>query len=227
MSAIETPREIFLDACEKVAASLAPFAFKYTRSRQCARRSHGDFDYRVSFQSSHLNVGGHYVALWIHATVSSRRLESWRSAQSRCLILGGAVAGGQIGNLLRPHSWRDWNLALAPEVVIADAISAVHAIAVPFFERFSDVPTLCSLLQREELPGFHISRALEFLLCFDDREAAEQALHSFFRSRAELLPEYRHYLLEFTDRGLPAIPRTGFAYELAFSTVAFGLAPPK
>ena len=72
----------------------------------------------------------------------------------------------------------------------------------------------------------HITHAIEFLLCFADRSAADAALSSFFHSRPGLLADYQTHLQEFQLRGLPQVRRTGFAYELAFATVAYGLTSP-
>jgi hypothetical protein len=225
---MDSPRDLYLAACAEVAASLSPLGFKFAKSGPHAQRKDGDFTYRVSFQSSHYNVAGHFVALWIHANVLSKRLAEWRASQARSLGSADHAAGGQIGNLVRPHRWREWNLAVSTRPdVIADAISSVHSIGLPYFERFADIPSLCALLQREELPAMHIAHAIEFLLCFADRSAADAALSSFFRSRPALLADYNTHLREFQERGLPAVRRTGFAYELAFATVAYGLTSPK
>ena len=206
---------------------MVPLGFNYTRSSRRTLRKKGEFTCCVSFQSSHLNVAGHYIALWIHATVLSNRLAEWRKSQSRAFGSGEGVAGGQIGNLVRPPRWRDWNLAdPRRDTVIVDAISVVHSIALPYFGRFEDIPALCSVLQNEELPGMIMSRAIEFLLCFADRSAANDALKSFFRSRPDLLPEYHHHLQRFLQDGLPRFCPTSYAHELAFATVAFSLTAP-
>ena len=227
MRIMDSPREVYLAACADVATSLVPLGFKFAKSGPHAQRKDGDFTYRVSFQSSHKNVADHSVALWIHSNVLSKRLAQWRTSQARTLGSGDYVAGGQIGNLVRPHRWRDWNLALEPRTdVIADATAAVRSIALPYFERFADVPSLCALLQREELPAMQVAHSIEFLLCFADRSAADATLSHFFRLRPELLADYHVYLREFQERGLPPVRRTGFAYELAFATVAYGLTPP-
>jgi len=110
--------------------------------------------------------------------------------------------------------------------VIADATSTVHSIALPYFERFADIPSLCALLQREELPAMQTAHAIEFLLCFADRSAADAALSNFFRMRPELLADYYARLSECRERGLSQVRRTGFARELAFATVAYGLTSP-
>lgn len=224
---MDTPRELFLAACTEIAGSLSSLGFKFAKSGPHAQRKDGDITYRVSFQSSYKNIPGHYVALWIHATVSSKLLAEWRASQPHALGVGGHVAGGQIGNLVRPHGWRDWNLAgSAMRAVIADATSTVHSIALPYFERFSDIPGLCASLQGEELPAMDTARAIEFLLCFANHAAADTALSAFFRARPDLLADYHIHLREFRRSGLPKVHMTGFGYELAFVTVAYGLTPP-
>jgi hypothetical protein len=224
---MDSPRDLFLAACTEIAESLSPLGFKFAKSGPHAQRKDGDFTYRVSFQSSHKNVPGQYVALWIHATVLSKRLAEWRASQPHAVGVGDGVAGGQIGNLVRPHGWRDWNLAGSiMRAVIADATSTVRSIALPYFERFADIPSLCALLQREELPAMETARAIEFLLCFADHASADTALSAFFRARPDLLADYHTHLQEFRQSGLPKVCCTGFAYELAFATVAYGLTPP-
>lgn len=221
----ESPRELFLESCGRIADSLAPLGFKYAKSGPHTQRKHGEFSYRVSFQSSRYNTAGEYVALWIHANVFSKRLAAWRAAQAWTLHSGDYVAGGQIGNLVVPNRWRDWNLAEGIGTT-TEAISAVQEVALPYFKRFEDVPGLCGLLQREEIPGLYIGPAIEFLLCFADRDEAHAALSNFFKRRPELLPEYHIHLREFRENGMPMPRRTGFAYELAFATVAYDLEAP-
>ena len=61
---------------------------------------------------------------------------------------------------------------------------------------------------------------------YGNQAAANVALARFFRSRPDLLDDYHKHLLEFQQKGLPQVRRTGFAYELAFATVSYGLIPP-
>ena len=197
---MNAPRELYLAACTEIAESLSPLGFKFARSGPRAQRTDGEFTYRVSFQSSHKNIPGHYVALWIHATVWSKRLGEWRASQAHTLGVGDGVAGGQIGNLLQAYGWRDWNLAVPTRpAVIADAISAVHSIALPYFAKFADLRSLCALLQREELPAMRSTEAIEFLLCFAERSAADAALRSFFHRRSDLVADYRTHLQQFRE----------------------------
>lgn len=224
---MDSPRDCYLAACVEIAKSLSPLGFTFAKSGPHTQQKSRDFTYRVAFQSSHENVPGRYVALWIHAAVFSKRMAEWRASQPNAIGVGKRIAGGQIGNLVQPPGWREWNLASSTRaVVIADAISAVHSIALPYFRRFADIPGLCTLLQREELPAMGITSAIEFLLCFTNRSAAEAALSAFFQSRPDLLADYHTHLQAFRESGLPSARRTGFAYQVALATVAYGLTPP-
>jgi hypothetical protein len=156
---MDSPRDLFLAACTEIAESLSPLGFKFAKSGPHAQRKDGDFTYRVSFQSSHKNVPGQYVALWIHATALSKRLAEWRASQPHAVGVGDGVAGGQIGNLVRPHGWRDWNLAGSiMRAVIADATSTVRSIALPYFERFADIPSLCDCFSVRSCPRSRSAR---------------------------------------------------------------------
>jgi hypothetical protein len=102
----------------------------------------------------------------------------------------------------------------------------IHTTALPFFDRFADVQRLCRSLVLGEAPWFFIGPTIEFLLCFSDQKTTDDAVHSFFHAKPELLPEFRHHLKEFSKHGLPDRSQSGFAQDLAFATVAYALNPP-
>ena len=68
--------------------------------------------------------------------------------------------------------------------------------------------------------------ALEFLLCFATASAAQAALDRFVAARPDLLPQYHADLERFRRDGLPSIPRTGYAPQIAFATLAYKLQSP-
>ena len=227
---MQTTREIYLDACALIGSALGHHGFKYAKSGPHAKRTHGDFSFAIHFQSSVYNSAGANVALWIHAIVRSKRLSAWRAAQPHALRTDDWVAGGQIGNLRTPHHWLDINLADAASrpATILSAVAAVEAFALPLFAAFEDVSGFCERLVTADVPGMEMPLALEFLLCFADRSAADTALSRFFQSRRDLLPDYQSLLGEFRQRGLPHfVAGSGFAQELAFATVSYALTPPK
>lgn len=224
----ESPREVYLKACQHIANVLVPDGFTYARSSQSLTRKTKDFSFHIYFQSDRNNVAGELVALWIHAGVRSKRLKAWRVAQPQPFRTDDGIAGGQIGNLLPQHSWMEWNLA-DPDSrarLLSDAIATIRLIAFPFFALFEDVSALCQRLVVEELPGTHLPSNLEFLLCFGNKQMAESCLHRFLFARPDILAEY-HVELEKVNRdGIPHARRTGYAVELAYVTTAYGLEPP-
>jgi len=221
-------RDAFLSACASITATLTPCGYKYAKSGPHASRTNGEFTYRISFQSSRGNVAGAYVALWIHATVFSRRLQKWRASQPIALYTGNFVAGGQIGNLLKEHTWRNWNVSdpVARKVAIDDAAAALRDIALPYFSRFDDIPSFCDVIQREDVPSMEIGRAIDFLMCYADRDAATNAMRRFLTARPNLQPLYSETLSEIRHKGPTGANSGGFVHKLALATFAYGLAPP-
>ena len=221
----ESPRDVYAAGCRSIADALAADGFAYAKSSQRLTRKGRDFTFRISFQSSHQNVPGELVALWIHAVVYSPTLKKWRGRHPH---VGGSwdrVAGGQIGNLVSPHSWMEWNLGpLADrERQIADAVATIRRIAFPYFARFEDVPGLAARLATEAIPSFDPDDALDFLMCFATPSDAARAARGVLRRFPEARQEYPAALARFRDEGLPAHELTGYADILAAATVLFGL----
>jgi hypothetical protein len=225
---VQTTRDIYLDACAETGSALARHGFKYAKSGPHAKRSHGDFSFGIHFQSSVYNSAGSNVALWIHTNVRSKRLCSWRAAQQHAIRTDDWVAGGQIGNLRTPPHWLDINLADAASRpgAISSAIGAIEDFGLPLFAAFENVPALCDRLAAEDVPGFEASLAIEFLLCFGTMSAATAVLERFFATRSDLLSQYRAEVDRFRNEGLPQVLRSGYALQLAFATIAYGLKPP-
>jgi hypothetical protein len=225
---VQTTRDIYLDACAEIGSALARHGFKYAKSGPHAKRSLGDFSFGIHFQSSVYNSAGANVALWIHANVRSNRLCSWRAAQPHPIRTDDWVAGGQIGNLRTPPHWLDINLADAASrrAAISSAVGAIEDFGLPLFTAFENVPALCDRLVTDDVPGFEASLAIEFLLCFGTLSAATAILERFFAHRPDLLSQYRAELDRLRSEGLPRVLRSGYAVQLAFATIAYGLKPP-
>jgi hypothetical protein len=91
----KAPRQVYLEACRAIADALAVDGFKYLRSRATLTRKTSDFGFSIHFQSSHHNVAGELVRMWIHAGVTSPALKSWRSTHPCLMGRSELVAGGQ------------------------------------------------------------------------------------------------------------------------------------
>lgn len=227
-SSAEPPREVFLAGCQQIADAFAADGFVYARSSQKLTRKTSDFSFRILFQSSHHNIAGELVALWIHAHVDSKRIGAWNNARPRPSKSDG-VGGGQIGNLLPAASWMEWNLADGANraAVLSDAVATIRRVVLPFFALFDDVPALCERLVNEDVPGMDVlGPPIEFLLYFADRPRAEACMHRFLSARPEILEQYHRHLATFRSTGLPEVIRTGYAIQLAAATVEHGLTPP-
>ncbi|MCI0737630.1 MAG: hypothetical protein L0Y72_01205 [Gemmataceae bacterium] len=174
------------------------------------------------FQSSHHNISGEHVALWIHAYVRSARIKKWRKGQPG-LHATNYVAGGQLGNLQQDHSWLEWELAKPRKRngTIRDALKAIEDLAFPYFARFEDLPTLFQLLVKQELPEMSIDCVIDFLMCFADRPAAQLALTNFLKQRRNLIEEYRQSYRRYARDGLQSKRPSGYAEQLAFAAHAF------
>jgi hypothetical protein len=219
----ESPREVYLASCASIGAYLEDaFGFRYAKSGPRARRRSGDFTFEVSFQSSHNNVAGQHIALWIHGTVRSERLRRWRERQRHLLPLD-AVAGGQLGNLQADTSWLEWELAKVRkrDETIRDAIHAIEVLALPYFARFEDLPSLVETLVKEELPSMSIDRAIEFLMCFAGQPQARLAAANFLAAHRDLVGAYEESYQRYAEDGAGSKRASGYAEQLALASHAY------
>ncbi len=220
---METPRDVYLAACASIGAHLEEsFGFKYAKSGPRARKRSGDFTLHILFQSSHHNIAGEHVNLCIHGNVQSAKIKKWREAQP-FLQSFDYVAGGQIGNLQTDHCWLDWELAnpRKREETIRSAIKAIEELALPYFAKFENLPSLFQLLVKEDMPAMTIDRVVEFLICFADQSTARLAAANFLKRRTDLIQAYRQSYAQYTEIGLDSKHPSGYAEQLAFASHAF------
>lgn len=221
-SDFESPREIYRRGCAAIGKSLSALGYQYLKSSQTLKRKSGIFAYEIRFQSSMHNIHGELVALWIHANVKSPSLEKWRVDQS--IFKNSFVAGGQIGNLSKPYSWMEWNLA-SPDTFdeqITDAVSTIERLAFPYFAMFEDVPSLVDRLMLEEIPSFMPSQVIQFIMCFGTKEQAIKAATNMLRTLNGALEIYEPYLARLRADGLPHHQINGNGEVLAEATIRFG-----
>ena len=194
MAASDSPRDVYLAACEQVGAALAGDGFQYARSGQHATRKRDNWTDRVVFQSSHSNVAGSVVKLWVAATVSNSALGSWRT-RTDSPFAGSRVAGGHLGNLAA-GTWREWNVAdpVKREEAIVEILRAVRDIALPYFALVSDPPALLARLSSDEVPLLDLKDAVELLLFALGPEAAQQYFSVWCKRHGELMPSINEHV---------------------------------
>ncbi|TPN79450.1 hypothetical protein FJ987_11490 [Mesorhizobium sp. CU2] len=90
----ELPKQVFLDGCRQVSAWLEPIGFLFAKSGPHASRRAGDWTFKISFQSSNVNVAGEYVELTVHASVCSKALKEWDEGSAWPADASDWVAGG-------------------------------------------------------------------------------------------------------------------------------------
>lgn len=221
-SAPESPREIYAAACAEIATHFSGRGYRFAKSGPHATRKSGDFTYQIGFQSSHKNVAGVTVKLWVHGTVFSKRLETWRSSHPQLRVID-YVAGGQIGNLTDDTIWHDWNLAdpNTRQSTIDAVILTIESVAMPYFAQFDDLKVLIPKLQHSDVPSMPIDCAIEFLMCFADHHAAKTAGANFLKRHPNLVHSYTRDLQRYADRGLDWSPPSGYARQLAFASHLF------
>jgi hypothetical protein len=222
-AAIETPREVFDDACRRIAEAFEPDSYRYSKSGQHFTRSKGDFRFRVSLQSSRNNVADEFVALWIHGNVLSPTLKKWRREHRALRSDFDFVVGGQIGNLRKNTGWLEWNLAdpKRRDEQIESAIEGVRKIIFPYFVIFEDLPTACQAFINDDFPASWVIDIVDFLQCFGSPGQARQGASSFLARHTDLEGAYGRALDRFTTGGIPDRMLTVHAEALAAASIIY------
>lgn len=213
---IEDSRTVYLSACQTVATCFESLGFRYAKSGPHLSRSDGLFAYRVSFQSSHNNISGRHVRLWMHATVRSKCLQTWRETRLPPNLINDFVAGGMVHRLRMTHAMVEWELADATKrpSVISDIVAFIHSDVLPYFARFTDLTALISDLAKRNIHAFDLRPSVEFAICFGDQEAGQRVLDRFVAER----PDLSELIAEVGRVGLkhPAFGPSNFAEEVVF-----------
>jgi hypothetical protein len=170
------------------------------------------------------NVATERIALWVHANIFSSRLRKWREAHGT-RHQSDHVGGGQLGNLVRPFSWFDWDLS-NPEQrshVIDEVIGDLRSIALPYFQQFENIDCLASGLITGTVLEVRIEAAVELLLCYFDKSAANAYIGACLVRHSEVLPEVLRLIENSRTLNMPLPRETGYSIELATAIVCHKL----
>jgi len=221
-------KDVFTDACRQISEAFIGNGYKYAKSGPHFTKSCASFNYRVSFQSSHNNIPGKHVALWMHANVRSPRLKKWRAEQLKPYRNDGWVAGGMVHLLNRRHAMIEWELANdeTRSAVVEDAIQFIRTEVFPYFHRFSDpsavISELC-LKEIKEINAFGLASSVEFALCFGSHEEAQRILNRFISQRQDLRDQIEIASQTFRKEGFPAYFPFANAEQVAWVKTAYHL----
>jgi hypothetical protein len=184
----EPAREVYKAACAAIGQALEPLGFRYIKSKQRCVAKGSRFTKEIAFQSSHHNVSGRHVQLWMYAAIDSHELQAWRAARFPQEPASAYVAGGMVHLLGTRFAFVEWELAdpRDREETIQDAIAFIHSDVLPYFEKFDVVDALLAELARSEVPGFFLMPSVEFSYCFGGPAQAQATLDRFLRVRPDL-----------------------------------------
>lgn len=217
----EAPKEVYQNCCQRIAAAFEDDGYRYSKSKKEFKRSHGDFQFSISFQSSRNNVAGELVALWIHGNVRSPQLKKWRREHRVLRPEFDGVAGGQIGNLRNKTGWLEWNLAdpNRREQLISDAIRQIREITFPYFRVFENVSAACEALIAEDFPALRVVDLIDFLQCFGSCSQARAGACNFLARHPDQEDAYARALEQFSAKGAPNQMLTTDAEALAAASI--------
>jgi Domain of unknown function (DUF4304) len=220
---VEPARDVYLSACAEIGRAMQPLGFRYAKSSQRCSKSTNDFTFVISFQSSHNNVSGHHVRLWMHATVKSKALQRWRAEYLPSDGVNDHVAGGMVHRLKGVHAMVEWELAdsTGRHATIEDATSFIHTDVLPYFKAFEDPAAVIESLTQREVPAFDLTPSVEFAICFGSPRYGQQVLDRFLRSR----PDLQGAILAAELEGRPKLPYgpANFAESVAFLRRTYSL----
>jgi hypothetical protein len=216
---------VFRGACQKISEAFVGEGYKYARSGPHLTRNSASFVYRISFQSSHNNIPGQHVALWMHANVRSPLLKKWRGEQLNPYRKDDWVAGGMVHLLNRIHAMIEWELGHEEtrSAVVEDAIHFIRSDVFAYFQRFNDPGAVIAELCQKEIGAFQIASSVEFALCFGSREQAQTILNRFIAQRKDLHDQIESATLNFRKEGFPACYSAAYADQVAWVRTAYNL----
>lgn len=196
----EAPREVYLLACKSIAKALEKNGFSYLKSGNYCRKKHGDFIFKINFQTSSENIRGVHVRLLISATVHSSKLKKWRTSEP-LLPQVDYVAGGHLGRLQANHSRIAWDLAdkATREEAVENVVLSIEQLALPYLKQFENLEILEPLLIQKEMQAMELDNIVEFLLCFANPRSARAAANNYFCRHPESIPIYNQEFIRLKD----------------------------
>lgn len=220
---MESPRDVYASACARIAEHFVEQGFRFAKSGPHLTKKAGDFSDKIRFDTSHYNCAGRLVQLRVVAIVTSKKLARWREAYPQ-IDATDVAAGGMLENLTEADVKCDWNLAnpRTRDAMIDKIVSTIESIALPYFDRFEDLPTLTDQIAGFDAGALEMNRPVEFLMCFADEQFAKKVVINFLKSDPRFIRPYRRDFERYAERGLDWRSPSGYAMYYAFVSNLFG-----
>ena len=142
------PREIFVYTCERIAEPLNPLGYKYRKSKNDIYKKDGIFVFSFYFSPSIRFGSTTFTAFF---DVSSPVIAQWRSEQEGTEETYDGIVGTSIARLT--HRYDDFpryevSTLLERERSIQEISGQIQDYALPFFARFSNLPSCWTMWNR-------------------------------------------------------------------------------
>ena len=171
-----TPREIFLNGCNEIAANFANFKPAQKGQKLSKKSADKDVSFEIYFQSSMHNHEGS-VEILPHIAIYCKSLK--KLMQEELPYATDLVFANQLGYLTPRKQFRDWQLAGASfEPSVCEISAAIKDYALGVFELFADKQKAVEFMRRhgakfnKNLSAFDL-RPIYFIFYFGGRDAAE------------------------------------------------------
>lgn len=224
---IEKPRDVFLAACTEIAAAIEPKGFRYAKSGPRLTTHRGGLTCQIKFGSSYYNVAGASVLLDPSIWITSAKFGAWLRQHCRpwFRLNDGRLVISQLGYLLQPPRYLQWNLADPAErpEIIKDVVSILDAGILPYFDQFADPRRLAHLVAERDIPRLPGLLAAAFLLFAVGADAASEAIRGLLKRHEAYRGPFTQAVAEFRHLGVPSTPQADGIRCLAALTVAFDL----
>ena len=177
-----TPREIFLNGCNEIAANFADFKPTQKGQKISKKSADKDVSFEIYFQSSMHNHEGS-VEILPHVAIYCKSLK--KLMQEELPYATDLVFAKQLGYLTPHKQFRDWQLAGAGfEPSVCEISAAIKDYALPIFELFEDKQKAAEFMIRR---GTKFNPNLKdtdlypifFMFYFGGRDAAEAFFNVF------------------------------------------------
>ena len=244
-------RQIFLEACQNVAAALEPEGFKWRKSTTDLVRKERDLKFIVRFQSSTRNalvepktitrasifakltgkIGELYsfgsVAFIAHVAVEDERIGRWRNSLSRAVCTGGLIASTNIGYLAPQNTWLEVNLAppRARDKRIREVNELIRGPGLRYFKQFDRPHEIVERLKSDRFPGMLEFGEVEYAVFHGSVESGRAVLERCLKQWPGSNQDYKTAIAEYRATGIPDWWDSKAGARLAKVAMLLGIEP--